>query len=159
MPTIVGAFDDLCLAQRAVADLIGSGFPRNVISVLIRQLQRPARTAEINGPRGGPAVGSVLAGGPLGEALRLTDHDESAVAVALTRAGLPPSAAQFFAEAVTAGSILVTVHCKDDAVRDARDILDIYAAPEPDLNQRAGTRGAREDPRLSASSKSGVMRS
>ncbi len=158
MPTIVGAFDDLCLAQRAVADLIGSGFPRNVISVLIRHLQRPAHAAEVDGSGGEPAAGNVVAGGPLGEALRLTDHDESAVAVALTRAGLPPSAAQFFAEAVTAGSILVTVHCKEDAVRDARDILDIYAAPEPELKRRAGT-GAREDPRLSASTKSGVMRS
>ena len=144
MTTVVAVFDDLCLAQRAVADLIGSGFPRNVISLIIRHLQGPADPVAVNG--NGRELGqSVLAGGPLGEALRTTSHDESAVADTLTRAGVPPSASLLFAKAVSAGAILVTVHCKEAAVRDARDILDVYAAPEPQSSQPAATRGGRQD--------------
>ncbi len=145
MTTVVAVFEDLCLAQRAVADLIGSGFARNVISVIIRHLQGPADPVAANGDGRDPPVPSVLAGGPLGEALRKTSHDESAVADALKRAGLPPSASLLFAEAVGAGAILVAVHCKEAEVRDARDILDIYAAPEPRTGQTSATRGSRQD--------------
>jgi hypothetical protein len=143
MTTVVAVFDDMCLAQRAVADLIGSGFPRNVISVIIRHLPGPADPGA-NGNEREPGQ-SVLAGGPLGEALRTTSHDESAVADTLKRAGLPPSASMLFAEAVSAGAILVAVHCKEGAVRDARDILDIYAAPEPRSGQATATRRGRQE--------------
>ena len=61
----------------------------------------------------------------------MSAHDESAVVSALTRAGLQPAAARHFAEAVSAGRILVAVHCKAETVRDARDILDLYARSEP----------------------------
>jgi len=144
MTTVVAMFDDLCLAQRAVADLIGSGFPRNVISVIVRHFQGPTEPI-VNDDGCDPPGPSVLAGGPLGEALRMTGHDESAVADALKRAGLPPSAARLFAEAVGAGAILVAVHCEEAAVRDARDILDIYATPEPRLTRAALTHGSRQD--------------
>ena len=140
MTMVVAVFDDLCLAQRAVADLIGSGFPSNVISVIVRHFQGPTEPVAVNGDGCQPP--SVLAGGPLGEALRTTGHDETAVADALKRAGLPLSAAVLFAEAVGAGAILVAVHCEEAAVRDARDILDIYAAPETRLT---ASRGGRQD--------------
>ena len=145
MTTVVAMFDDLCLAQRAVADLIGSGFSRNVISVIVRHFQGPTESVAVNGDGREPPGPSVLAGGPLGEALRMTGHDETAVADALKRAGLPPSAAVLFAEAVGAGAILVAVHCEEAAVRDARDILDIYATPEPRLTRAALTHGSRQD--------------
>ena len=145
MTTVVAMFDDMCLAQRAVADLIGSGFPRNGISVIIRHLQGPTEPVTVKSDGRDPPGQSILAGGPLGEALRMTGHDESAVADALKRAGLPQSAALLFAEAVGAGDILVAVHCKEAAVRDARDILDIYATPEPRLTQGTAARGGRQD--------------
>jgi hypothetical protein len=145
MTTVVSVFDDLCLAQRAVADLIGSGFSRDVISVIVRHFQGPNEHAAVNGDGRDPTGPSVLAGGPLSEALRATGHDESAVADALKRAGLPPSAALLFAEAVGAGAILVAVHCEEAAVRDARDILDVYATPEPRLTQGTTARGGRQD--------------
>jgi len=145
MTTVVAVFDDLCLAQRAVADLVGSGFPRTAISVIIRHVQGPPDAAAVYGDDRQPHVQNVLAGGPLGEALRKTCHDESAVADALKRAGLPQSASLLFAEAVSAGAILVAVHCKDAEVRDARDILDVYAAPEPRFTQSTATRGGRQD--------------
>ena len=129
MTTVVAVFDDLCQTQRAVADLIGSGFPRNVISVIIRHLQGPTDPA--NSDRRDLPAQSVLAGGPLGVALRTTSHDASAVPNTLMRAGLPLSASMLFAEAVSSGGILVAVHCKESAMRDARDILDIYAGAEP----------------------------
>ena len=130
MTTVVSAFNDLCQAQRAVADLMTSGFAKNAISVIIRRLQGSGESVALNSDGRDPPERSILAGGPLGEALRTTSHDESAVADALKRAGLPPSASRLFAEAVGAGAILVAVHCEEAAVRDARDILDIYAHPE-----------------------------
>jgi hypothetical protein len=144
MTTVVAVLNDLCLAQRAVSDLISSGFPRNVISVVIRHFHGSTDPGSGNDDGRGPEQ-SVLAGGPLGEALRKTSHDESAVADALKRAGLPPSASLLFAEAVSAGSILVAIYCKEGQVRDARDILDIYAAPEPRLGQPPAIRRGLKD--------------
>jgi hypothetical protein len=145
MTMVVALFQDLCVAQRAVADLVNSGFPRDVISVLVRDLRRAAdqaagdddgrdRLADRPNPR-------VLAGGPLGAALEMSAHDESAVADALTRAGLQPAAARFFADAVGEGGILVGVLAKEETVRDARDILDFYATPEPRFKQQVAAHG------------------
>lgn len=135
MTMVVGMFDKLANAQLAVADLMGSGYARNAISVLVRNRFVPDDGGD-EGDEQGPlsrATNSavamrVLAGGPLGAAMR-NDAEEPAeevVAHTLAAAGLAPSAARFFAEAICNGAILVAVHCQDRRVRDARDILDTY---------------------------------
>ena len=137
MTMVVGMFDSLVSAQHAIADLMTSGYARNSISVLVRNGGAHDEDDEDDEEHGALARAAnsisgnaVLAGGPLGAALRAEDADEStehAVAHTLASAGLQPAAAQFFADAICNGAILVAVHCPDRLVRDAREILDVYA--------------------------------
>ena len=161
MTMVVGMFENLLSAQRAVADLVGSGYRRNAISVLVRNA-RPAngQLDEDDDGDGEEEHGalarathsatatSVLAGGPLGAAMRMDscDSTEHAVMHTLTNAGLKPAAARFFADAICNGAILVAVHCPECEVRDARDILDIYTDTDdsfelPRRSSAAGRRG------------------
>src|SRR3954454_14487096 len=146
MTMVVGMFENLVSAQRAVADLVGSGYRRNAISVLVRN-GRPANARLDDDNDGMDEQGalarvthtlsptSVLAGGPLGAAMRMDggDSSEHGVMHTLTNAGLKPSAAKFFADAICNGAILVAVHCPECDVREARDILDIYTDAEDDF--------------------------
>ncbi len=138
MTMVVGMFGELVNAQRAVADLVKSGYAHNRISVLMRH---PARSSSDGHESGhGPLAQAAnsrarhfLAGGPLAAELR-GDGDalaEQRVARTLQGAGLQPAAAHFFADAICNGAILVAVHCADAGVRDARDILDSYVEPTP----------------------------
>lgn len=136
MTMVVGVFDELTKAQHAVADLMGSGYARNSISVLVRNRCEPDANGDQDDEHGllsrmtNSAVATrVLAGGPLGAALRnhADEPAEDVVAHTLAAAGLQPSAARFFAQAICNGAILVAVHCPDRRIRDARDILDAYA--------------------------------
>jgi hypothetical protein len=135
---VVGMFGSLVNAQHAVADLVTSGYARNSISVLVRNVGAAPcdDDEEEHGPLARAAnalsANAVLAGGPLGAALRAEPEEpaEHAVMHTLTAAGLQPAAAQFFADAICNGAILVAVHCADRYVRDARDILDVYSEPE-----------------------------
>ena len=137
MTMVVRMFHALPSAQCAIADLIDSGFARNAISVLVRDQRQEAYPAMRSDHEHGALARTtnllrnrVLAGGPLAATLRSQADDESAVVRALINAGLQPAAARLFAEAIGGGAILVAVHCMDATVRDARDILDGYAAPE-----------------------------
>jgi hypothetical protein len=142
---VVGLFDSLVSAQHAVASLMEAGYSRAGISILIRKG---------NGTTGGDSRSEsaddgdegwtpdsvvcddetigVVAGGPLAKALHSTpDADcESSMTRVLCAAGMAPAAASYFARAVRAGNILVSVNCEDSLVRDARDILDDHAATD-----------------------------
>ena len=141
MTMVVGMFSSLLGAQRAVTDLVDAGFRRSRISMLVRDGARHAANEDDEqGPlaRATNSVargGSVIAGGPLKEALEAeTGESDDAVTHTLSIAGLQPAAARFFADAIINGAILVAVHCAEDEVRDARDILDVhvgYEEPEP----------------------------
>jgi hypothetical protein len=128
MTMVLRIFDTLTDAQRAVSDLVGSGYARKAISVLVRDAlahTMPRSDDAGDGPLTPPT--SIIAGGPLGDVLhRGTDMvSPHAVTRCLKLEGLQPSAAQFFADAICDGGILVAVHCDDGDVRYAREILDI----------------------------------
>lgn len=138
MTMVVGMFSSLVDAQRAVTDVVASGFARAAISVLVRQ-SSPDHAYADDGPRYPPAPNAdagwrVLAGGPLALSLRSAASKASwtSVAQAFVAAGLQQAAARFFAEAIARGAVVVTVHCEDSRVRDARDILDLHAATNSD---------------------------
>ena len=133
MTMVVGMFRSLLCAQRAVTDLVASGYGRPTISVLVRQGgTQESSTADATVATGADPSWRVLAGGPLATSLGDTHADaaESSVVRALTAAGLRATAARFFAQAIAHGAVVVAVHCEDARVRDARDILDIHAEPE-----------------------------
>jgi hypothetical protein len=133
---VVGTFESLVGAQRAVADLVDSGYRRNAISVLVRHAPGSLRAVGASVSEQGAlahatdsafAMG-ILAGGSLGVALRADKpgSTEKTVMTTLANAGLNVTAARFFADAICNGAILVAVHCPECEVRDARDILDTY---------------------------------
>jgi len=138
MTMVVRIFDTLTDAQRAVSDLVESGYARNAISVLVRDaLAHTMHPCDDPLQHGALArATSIIAGGPLGDVLHR--HTDSATPRAVTQclkhAGLQLPAAQFFADAVCHGAILVAVHCDDGDVRYAREILDVHhpaAGPIP----------------------------
>jgi len=147
MTMVVGLFDTLVTAQHAIASLMEAGYSRGGISVLIRkgrELSSTCSPAESAGEGDGDweheAIASehdasigVVAGGPLAKALRaVPDADcESSMMRVLSAAGMAPTAASYFARAVRAGNILVSVNCEDSLVRDARDTLDDHASSTP----------------------------
>jgi hypothetical protein len=130
MTMVVQMFDTLTDAQRAVSQLVESGCARNAISILVRDAlahtAHHTRDAGLHGPLAHAT--NIIAGGPLGEALHRTSEQVGprAVIQCLKTAGLKPSAADFFADAICHGAILVAVHCSDGEVRSAREILDTY---------------------------------
>jgi hypothetical protein len=139
MTMVVGMFETLVNAQRAVSDLVDSGYAPNAISVLVRDGSAYARHDDGSGEQGAlaratksVATTGVLAGGPLGRALCNDTHQppERAVMDTLAHAGLKPAAARFFADAICNGAIMVAVHCPAREVRAAREILDIYTGEE-----------------------------
>jgi hypothetical protein len=138
MTMVVGMFNSLVDAQRAVTDVVASGFARAAISVIVRQAS-PAHACADDGrrypsPPDADACWRVLAGGPLALSLRSAAANESwtSVAQAFVAAGLQQAAARFFAESIARGAVVVTVHCEDSRVRDARDILDLHAGTNSD---------------------------
>ena len=137
MTMVVRMFETLTDAQRAVYDLVESGYARNAISILVRDgLAHDVPPCDDPRQHGALArATNVLAGGPLGHVLhQQTATGAHAVAQCLKSAGLQRSAAQFFADAICHGAILVAVHCDDGEVRFAREILDVHHAPQPPLH-------------------------
>jgi hypothetical protein len=137
MTMVLGMFKSLLGAQRAVTDLVASGYSRATISVLVRQAAQGKAPRPADGVAGDAHVADhgawrVLAGGPLADSLRATHADAAGASIirALGAAGLRETAARFFAEAIARGAVVVAVHCEDARVRDARDILDIHADPD-----------------------------
>ena len=132
MTMVVRIFDTLTDAQRAVSDLVESGYARNAISVLVRDALAPAVPGCDDPRQHGPLARAtnIIAGGPLGDVLHRDSEAVSpgAVTYCLKHAGLNLSAAQFFADAICHGAILVAVHCDDGNVRCAREILDVHHA-------------------------------
>jgi len=134
MTMVVRIFDTLTDAQRAVSDLMESGYARNAISVLVRDALVHGVT-RCDDPRQHGALAratNIIAGGPLGHVLHRDSEAVSALAVTqcLKLAGLRVSAAEFFADAICRGAILVAVHCDDSEISDAREILDVHRAGE-----------------------------
>ena len=132
MTMVVRMFETLTDAQRAVSELVESGYARNAISILVRDALRHTRPRTDDTPDHGPLARAtnIIAGGPLGVELHRDGRavGEQAVAHCLKTAGLQLPAARFFADAICNGAILVAVHCQDSEVRYARDILDVHHA-------------------------------
>ena len=132
MTVVVRLFETLPRAHGAVEDLVGSGFPHGSVSVLLT-----GELAEDDLPpvfAGGVIVSAsgrrraLIAAGPLAATLRdRRVPDAGRVPDVLCAAGLSRFAATYFNEAICDGGVLVAVHCDENHVRDARDILDTHA--------------------------------
>ncbi|HSM57410.1 MAG TPA: hypothetical protein VK879_14765 [Candidatus Sulfomarinibacteraceae bacterium] len=163
--TVVALYDELELAERAVNDLVESGYNRESISLLFQDVEGNFVQGEgdevtvmddtLEGIAGGgvlgglaglvagllamvvPGVGPVLAAGPV--AAGLTGAGVGAVAGgllgALVDTGIEREAATYYAEGIRRGNVLVGV---ETSARDAEQAESILARHSPvDLEERA----------------------
>jgi stress response protein YsnF len=161
--TVVGLMDNISEAQDVVRDLVDSGFNRDAISILTRRDERTegmvreeegttdtgsgaAKGAGAGAVLGGivglvvgiiPGVGPILAAGPI--AATLVGAGVGAVAGgivgALTNMGVPEEHANYYAEGVRRGGVLVTVATADENADQAADIMRRHGAV--DIEKRA----------------------
>jgi hypothetical protein len=176
--TIVGVFNSVHDAQEAVRDLETQGVTRDEISVVAHKnaagydtLERHDKASDVVadagigaaiGGVGGlllsaagaltiPVIGPILAAGPIAAALTGAGIGAAAGGLvgALTESGIPEQEAQYYAEGVRRGDVLVTIRTGGAQADRVCDILDRHNAI--DVDQRIsnwrdrGWTGYRED--------------
>jgi uncharacterized protein (TIGR02271 family) len=165
--TIVGMFDTLADAHSAVRELVDTGFSRDHISLVAGDTKGEyitktgnlsdemsgaaagAGTGAILGGLGGllvglgalaiPGVGPLIAAGPLATTLLGAGVGAAAGGLlgALVDVGVPEEEANYYAEGVRRGGVLVSVHADDEMMIDrAVNILERHNAV--DVQHRAG---------------------
>ncbi len=160
MSAAVGVFGSDLEARSAVEDLLRRGFPREDISLVVREDGRPVAVAESDGTGGaatGIAVGSVLgavagllvgvagltipgsgpilAAGPLATTLAgaAIGAATGGLLGALVDLGLPEERAIYYSDRVRAGHALITVRAPDpSSAAVAADILRQHNAADLD---------------------------
>ncbi len=151
MTTVVGLFDTREAADRAIEALKSAGFPVENIGVVARDPSLASDVAadssadedDIGVVAGGgviggvagllvglsamtiPGIGLIVAAGPIAAAIAGAAVGAAAggMIAAMTAHGISDEHADFYAEALKGGAILVTIHTNDDRAADARRIL------------------------------------
>jgi uncharacterized membrane protein len=150
MKIVVGLLDRQAEAQKAVEELLNSGFRREDIGMLVvapgaDQLVNNAAKGVFLGSLAGlligaatmllPGVGWVMVAGPVSTLLLGTALGAAAGGVigALRSKGVPEKDAQFYAEGVRRGGVLITVATRtDEAAKRAEEILKRHGAVDID---------------------------
>jgi len=159
--TVVGVFNSVTDAQKAVSALESAGISRDQISVIANKNATGYETGEgvdkasdvvadagIGAAIGGvgglllsvagaitlPVIGPILAAGPIAAALTGAGIGAAAGGLvgALTESGIPEEHAKYYAEGVRRGDVLVTVNADASRIDRVRDILDEYDAIDVD---------------------------
>jgi len=159
--TVVGVFNSVSDAQRAVTVLEGEGISRDQISVIANKNAAGYETGEgvdktsdvvadagIGAAIGGvgglllsvagaitlPVIGPILAAGPIAAALTGAGIGAAAGGLvgALTESGVPEDQAKYYAEGVRRGDVLVTVNADGSNIDRVCDILDQNHAVDVD---------------------------
>jgi hypothetical protein len=152
MKIVVGLLDRQAEAQKAVEELLNSGFGREDIGMLVvapgaGKIVNNAAKGVFLGSLAGlllgaatmllPGIGWVMVAGPVSTLLLGTALGAAAGGVigALRSKGVPEEDAQFYAEGVRRGGVLITVAARtDEAARRAEEILKRHGAV--DIDQR-----------------------
>jgi hypothetical protein len=152
MKIVVGLLDSQAEAQKAVEELTNSGFRREDIGMLVvapgaDKIVNNAAKGVFLGSLAGlligaatmmiPGIGWVMVAGPVSTVLLGTALGAAAGGVigALRSKGVPEKDAQFFAEGVRRGGVLLTVSARtDEAAKRAEEILKRHGAV--DLDER-----------------------
>jgi uncharacterized protein (TIGR02271 family) len=164
--TVVGLFDDFESAQRASANLERAGIPRDQISIVAgnesgKYKDYASGTGEVGkGVAGGagagaaiggglgliaglmalaiPGFGPVIAAGPIAAALTGAGIGAAAGGLigGLTKAGVSENDAEYYAEGVRRGGVLLTVRTTEDLSDKAAMILDDAGAKDVDEKSR-----------------------
>jgi len=164
--TVVGLFDDFESAQRAAGNLERAGIPRDQMSIVAgnesgKYKDYASGTGEVGkGVAGGagagaaiggglglvaglmalaiPGFGPVIAAGPIAAALTGAGIGAAAGGLigGLTKAGVSEHDAEYYAEGVRRGGVLLTVRTNDELSDQAARILDDAGAKDVDEKSR-----------------------
>jgi hypothetical protein len=128
----IGVFQDAAWAQKGLDALKLAGFPAQAISILVKESADAAALVErALGEAGArmdlPAVGAVVAKGPLLEALQGSAHDlgKIGLAGAMRRVGFQAHDGRIFEALAGRGGVLVAIRSEPRAA-DALAILHSY---------------------------------
>lgn len=157
--TVIGTFNDRANAEKAVGDLKGKGFDRD-ISILAKD-DKGGNTdkystrftggdpvsdgASTGGVVGGllglaagagalaiPGIGPLLAAGPI--AGLLSGAATGGIVGGLADYGIPEDRAKFFQDRVKQGNVLVSVRCADTKAEEASGILNRYGGQDVEIH-------------------------
>jgi hypothetical protein len=173
--TVIGVLQNAEQAQKAVEDLLKSGFDQREVGVISADFAREAQAAIQGGSTGTaigalaglllgvtalaiPGIGPVLAAGPALALIGSTTLGALAGGIvgALVKKGIPEEQANFYAEGVRRGGALVTVLATtDERASRAVEILKRHGAEKVDerilqwrgLGWRGPFRGRQEAPK------------
>jgi hypothetical protein len=150
---VVGLLDSQAEAQKAIEELLKSGFRREDIGTLV---MAPGADKIVNNAAKGvflgsiaglligaatmliPGIGWVMVAGPVSSVLLGTALGAAAggVIAALRSKGVPEKDAKFFEEGVRRGGVLITVAAKtDEDARRAEEILKRHGAMDIDARR------------------------
>ena len=128
----VGVFQDTAWAQKGLDALKRAGFPAESITVIAKEgADASALVQRVLGSAGDrielPAIGAVVARGPLVGALQGADNDLGTRGMAGTmgRVGFQPHDGRIFETLTARGGVLVAIHSEPRAA-DALAILHSY---------------------------------
>lgn len=164
--TVVGLFDDMSAAKKAIDNLQSAGIARNNISLIAgnetgKYSDQASGTGEVGkGVAGGagtgaavggglgllvgltalaiPGFGPIIAAGPIAAALTGAGVGAAGGGVigGLAASGVNESDADYYSEGVRRGGVLVSVRTSDDLAEKASDILDDAGAKDVDEKSR-----------------------
>lgn len=126
--TVIGLMDNLPAAQAVVRELGEAGMRSEDIGFMANQKHEIPPTAQLNESEGGTAAGA-LAGAGIGAVA-------GGLIGSLTRLGVPEEEAQYYAEAVRRGGILVTV-AVDKVAQAATAVAIMKQHGAVDIDQRS----------------------
>jgi hypothetical protein len=128
----VAVFQDIAWAQKGLNALKQAGFPREMLTVVVKDAADAAVLLEQTLGSAGerfdlPPIGPVLAGGPMVDALQGSARDLQKLGLAATmgRVGFQPHDARIFEVLTGRGGVLVAVRNEPRAA-DALAILHSY---------------------------------
>lgn len=158
--TVIGTFNSRTNAEKAVGDLKGKGYDRD-ISILAKDDKGGQDTnkystqftggdpvadgASTGGVVGGlvglaagagalaiPGIGPLLAAGPI--AGLLSGAATGGIVGGLADYGIPEDRAKFFQDKVKQGNVLVSVRCADTKAEEASGILNKYGGQDVEIH-------------------------
>lgn len=152
MTTYIGLYDDMETAQNVVQDLVDAGFSRENISLVANDATGEYATyvnadnEDVSSSEGAgfgavvgtlvglgvaliPGIGPVLAAGPLAAALMAgvgaaAGAVTGGVTAGLVDLGVPAEDAEYYAEGIRRGGILVTAHAADSSADEVQSIME-----------------------------------
>jgi uncharacterized membrane protein/stress response protein YsnF len=139
--TVIGVFEQMSEAQRVLQDLLDHGFDRSYISLIAHQERSTLEAGGNWAPQviAVPGVGPVVATGPLAANLSSTAEGPSGHSLleVFKDSSVPVDEAEWYADAIRRGAVLVAVDTGDADANRAVEIMNRSLQPAYGTTARA----------------------